>query len=355
MQARAHLCRAIRDQSQDGLCDPVSCKPHRERTALDSNDEVFWAELERGDRCTHRPEEHETIIGSVRCHGKNVSRSAWAARYSPAFCRMPFMVAERALEKRARVAEAMKDIETYSVAHVSYLADHVGLCDEISAEVAWTFTSTSVESRNSSHTSGSDPDAARAEPFEEAVCQEFSRLRAEEDERRGDVHTNAARCGYISFRGVGLRRPQRIRNALAKLHGVWCHPSHERLARMLLLDGASPEIVAGAENLVHTICELHGVLCHPSNERLARMLLLDGASQEIAAGAQNLACLICARLSAPGAAPQVSAKKPQRFNEECLMDTFSGDAPSRRSIRARRSLDGWHNTPWSFASALRVR
>ena len=32
--------------------------------------------------------------------------------------------------------------------------------------------------------------------------------------------------------------------------------------------------------------------------------------------------MICARLSAPGDAPQVSAKKPQRFNEECLMDTF---------------------------------
>ena len=156
------------------------------------------------------------------------------------------------------------------------------------------------------------------------MCQEFSRLRAEEDERRGDVHTNAARCGYISFRGVGLRRPQRISNALAKLHGVWCHPghpSHERLARMLLLDGASPEIVAGGENLVHTICELHGVLCHPSDERLARMLLLDGASQEIVADAQNLACLICARLSAPGAAPQASARKLQRFNEECLLDT----------------------------------
>ena len=43
MQARPHLCRAIRDQCQDGLCDPVSRKPHRERTALNSNDEVFWA------------------------------------------------------------------------------------------------------------------------------------------------------------------------------------------------------------------------------------------------------------------------------------------------------------------------
>ena len=112
--------------------------------------------------------------------------------------------------------------------------------------------------------------------------KEFSRLQAE-DERRGAVRTNAARYGYISFRSAGLRLPQRTRNALAKLHGVLCHPSNERLARMLLLDGASPEIVAGAKDLV---------------------------------------CMICARLSAPGAAPQVSAKKPQRFNEECLMDTF---------------------------------
>ena len=84
MQARPHLCRAIRDQCQDGLCDPVSRKPYRKRTALDSNDEVFRAELERGGRCTHRPEEHETIMGSVRINGKTVSRSAWAARYTPA-------------------------------------------------------------------------------------------------------------------------------------------------------------------------------------------------------------------------------------------------------------------------------
>ena len=283
MRNRPHLCRAIRDQCQDGLRDPVSRRPYRKRTALDSNDEVFRDGLERGGRCTHHPEEHETIIGSVRVNGKTVSRSAWAARYTPAFCRVILKAAERALEERARVAEAMKDIETHSVAHVSYLADHVGLCDEISAEVAWVFASTPVESRSSSHTSGSDPDAARAEPFEEAVRKEFSRLQAEEDERRGDVRTNAARYGYISFRGAGLRLPQRTRNALAKLHGVLCHPSNERLARMLLLDGASPEIVAGAKDLV---------------------------------------CMICARLSAPGAAPQVSAKKPQRFNEECLMDTF---------------------------------
>ena len=65
------------------------------------------------------------------------------------------------------------------------------------------------------------------------------------------------------------------------------------------------------------MAKLHGLLCHPSNERLARVLLLDGASLEIVAGAKDLVCMICARLSTPGAAPRVSAKKPQRFNEEC--------------------------------------
>ena len=35
MRARPHLCRAIRDQCQDGLCDPVLRKPYRKRTALD--------------------------------------------------------------------------------------------------------------------------------------------------------------------------------------------------------------------------------------------------------------------------------------------------------------------------------
>ena len=161
-------------------------------------------------------------MGSVRVNGKTVSRSAWAARYTPAFCRMILKAIERALEERARVAEAIKDAEVHSVAHVSYLADHVGLCDEVSAEVAWTFAATPVESRSGSHTSGPDPDAARAEPFEEAARKEFSRPQAEEDERRGDVRTNAARSGYNSFRGAGLPLLQRTRNALAKLHGVLC-------------------------------------------------------------------------------------------------------------------------------------
>ena len=92
---------------------------------------------------------------------------------------------EQEKAKNDELAKAMKDAEVHSVAHVSYRADHVGLCD-VSAQVAWTFAATPVESRSGSHTSGPDPDAARAEPFEEAVRKEFSRLQAEEDERRGD-------------------------------------------------------------------------------------------------------------------------------------------------------------------------
>ena len=94
----------------------------------------------------------------------------------------------------------------------------------------------------------------------------FKKFQQEEHERWGDRTAGGARYGYIYFRG----------------------------ARKV----------------------------HPDNDRLSRMLLLSGASAEIVEAAKHLRCQICLRVNARHSVPQVSAKVPQRFNEQLGSDTF---------------------------------
>ena len=77
----------------------------------------------------------------------------------------------------------------------------------------------------------------------------FKRFQQEEQERRGDHSAGGARYGYIHFEGPGLLVSWGARNMLAKLHNVMVHPENDRLARMLLLSGAGPEIVEAAKHL----------------------------------------------------------------------------------------------------------
>ena len=80
-----------------------------------------------------------------------------------------------------------------------------------------------------------------------AIRKEFQRLQQEEDMRKGDFSGVGSRYGYIRFVGPALRLPKEVRNQLAKLHGNFAHPSNERLARMLQINGASKAIIEGAK------------------------------------------------------------------------------------------------------------
>ena len=116
-----------------------------------------------------------------------------------------------------------------------------------------------------------------------AIRKEFQRLQQEEDMRKGDFSGVGSRYGYIRFVGPALRLPKEVRNQLAKLHGNFAHPSNERLARMLQINGASKAIIEGAK-------------C--------------------------IRCSVCERVSAPRSAPQTTAKAPTRFNQQCSSDSF---------------------------------
>ena len=137
--------------------------------------------------------------------------------------------------------------------------------------------------------------------FEAAVRRDFDRLQKEEDNRRGDVRGGTSRYQYIFFRGGALELPQATRNMLAKLHGV---------------------------------------LCHPSNERLARMLSLEGADEKIIQACKSMVCTICERLSPPRSDPKASAKAPQQFNEQTLHDSFFIWDPTGKKWAVMHILDG---------------
>ena len=99
-----------------------------------------------------------------------------------------------------------------------------------------------------------------------AVKQLFRRLQREEDERKGDYSGIGSRYGYCRFVGPSLRVNKAIRNQVAKLHATLGHPSGERLARMLKLQGARAEVVQAAKDLRCEICaRVHPPLSAPKS------------------------------------------------------------------------------------------
>lgn len=85
MSRRSHVFRAIVDQCQFDLRDPLNHKLFRKRTALDVNSEVFAAALMQGAKCGHQPHEHQPIEGQTLCDGKWVSRSLVAGTWTSSF------------------------------------------------------------------------------------------------------------------------------------------------------------------------------------------------------------------------------------------------------------------------------
>lgn len=57
-----------------------------------------------------------------------------------------------------------------------------------------------------------------------------------------------ARRGMRTAKGAGLKLNRKTRNALAKLHNLG-HPLYERLARMLINDGANKDLIEGPKGL----------------------------------------------------------------------------------------------------------
>ena len=317
MASRPHLHRAVIDQCELGLADPQSQKPMRKRTALDCNSAVFAYHLEQGAQCSHAREDHQVIEGGTVVEGKWVNRSLLAGMWPHQLCSHILKAAESALlhdspnippRKTFIVQNGDPDWsglelinpstpcpcsgaegESGRCSHCLQVAcshcfeTHASTCDLVRTDedagvIDGHLSFVTETEAPSQHALGDLEDLA-----EVAIRQEFKRLQQLEDERKGDFGGIGSRYGYIKFVGPSIRLPKDVRNQLAKLHGQFSHPSNERLARMLQINGAHKAIVEGAK---------------------------------------NIRCSICERISAPRSAPQASAKSPNRFNEQCALDSF---------------------------------
>ena len=144
-------------------------------------------------------------------------------------------------------------------------------------------TTETTEARDGTPTDQVIGDPEDLADSEHAIRREFKRLQEEEDLRKGDFSRIGSRYGYVRFVGPSIRLPREVRNQLAKLHGHFGHPSNERLARTLPINGAHKAVIEGAK---------------------------------------SLHCSVCEKISGPRSAPQASSKAPSRFNEQCVLDGF---------------------------------
>ena len=228
-----------------GLTDPESGKFYRKRTRLDSNHKAFKEALELGGQCCHAPADHEPIIGTCKLpDGRSVPRSTWASRFTPKLARHILTAARKALD-----AGCTRDALAVTKA-TAHQPREQGL--------------------------EADPSVNEELAFQQKIHDLLNKMQREEDERQGDTHELGARYEYISFEGAAKMLPRPLRNMVAKLHSV---------------------------------------LCHPSKERLCRMLSMSGFPKEAITAAKSLRCEVCVRVCAPRATPKVVPRRAEKFNE----------------------------------------
>ena len=236
MMERPNLHRAVVPQCAFGLVDVANGKPHQKMTAFDVNDLGMRDALMEGAMCNHSPEEHQQIEGNAYYLGKWVRRSALAAKWPEKLCKHILRAAERAWEK----------------------------CDEKAPQKL-------SEGREPGESHYILPVEVHPTPEGEL------RRQLEKADWRGGQYD------YVFFEGKARQGPREIRQALAHLHVVLGHPSEERLTRMLLISGCSPQIVDMAK---------------------------------------GIRCQICQAVRPPGAEPKVNINRPNRFNQKILGDSF---------------------------------
>lgn len=314
MASRPHLHRALIDQCAFELRDPGNNRPMRKRTVLDVNSARFAALLEQGGKCTHAREDHQVIEGATCVKGQWVNRTLFAGMWTKQLCLHILQAATQTLLNASGEPPGERSclmVDSHDPQFVNLSKD---TCFHCQAEGTFTCCAYClkpscptcvVSSQCSLQWDGHEPfdnpcdshlscvtevqpspDQIVGDPEDLAemeIRKEFKRLQEEEDQRKGDFGGIGSRYGYVRFVGPAIRLPKEVRNQLAKLHGHFGHPSNERLAHMLQINGASKGIIEGAK---------------------------------------ALRCSICERISGPRSAPQASSKAPSRFNEQCVLDSF---------------------------------
>lgn len=214
MAGREEVYRVVLDQCEFGLRDPVSHKLYKKATALDVNEEQFAKELARVNRCTHQPEQHEQIRGSVFWKGKWRRRSTLAAAWTPRLADHILEAAEKSWRGAISACVATRRLAEPQVGS-EWLAFPV------------------------------EPEAGVLTP-EEVLRRQLNQMGAAGD-----------RYDYVViFEGEARGLPRRVRTTLAHLHVVLGHLSNDRLARMLSLAGGNKDLLMGARLLRCQVCSM---------------------------------------------------------------------------------------------------
>ena len=285
----------------------MTSKLYRKRTALDVNSEIFAAALMHHGLCSHAPHEHEVIEGQTFVDGKWVNRSLVAGMWTPCFARHSG-VSTFVTDFEEGCAESPVFLETnyqaltcacvgcYNLGASWCPTCRTGWCGECrDRHSCFPHDEVTAVSEPWAHAALTAEEGDRAEAWSEhgvvpedmktelAVRHLFKRLQQEEEERKGDFSGIGSRYGYCHFVGPSLRVNKAIRNQVAKLHST---------------------------------------LGHPSNERMARMLKLQGAKSDVVQAARDLRCEVCSRIHPTVSATKSSATTPERFNKHCSLDSF---------------------------------
>ena len=229
-----------------GLRDQVSKKPHKKMTAIQMNHSAIQTEMFREVRCTHQLGEHQPIEGSVRVRdqmtGKKttVRRSTLAASWTTQFCDWLLDGLEALLVEGAQQV-------------------HIPMHEAVPSNRIWETVPVEIET------------------------SEEGQIRQEMARQQNALHDFSTKYEYISFAGTAALLNKRMRSTLAHLHVA---------------------------------------LGHVSNDKLARMLVQNGAKDEVVEAVKQLQCQICRRVCPPEIAPKAAFTRPSRFNERLVADSF---------------------------------
>jgi len=233
-EKEVHMC-------QMGLVDRVSGDPHKKSTAIQMNHPVILTEVFPDRKCDHPPGAHQPIEGHVRiwdeqqCRHRQVRRSTLAAEWTPDFCGWLLDGLEAIQEEAA---------QTF----------HLELHREVPFTKVWEAVPVELE------------------PTPEGQLRQH--LQQQEHGTRYD---------YISFSGDAAMVNKTMRSTLAHLHVALGHVTNDKLKRMMLLNGAKPELAS----------------------------IID-----------HLECQICKQVKSPMATPKAAFQRPMQFNERIVADSF---------------------------------
>ncbi|CAL1141583.1 unnamed protein product [Cladocopium goreaui] len=233
-EKEVHMC-------QMGLVDRVSGDPHKKSTAVQMNHPVILTEVFPERKCDHPPGAHQPIEGHVRIWDeqqrryRQVRRSTLAAEWTPEFCGWLLDGLEAVQEEAA---------QTF----------HLELHREVPITKIWEAVPVELE------------------PTPEGQLRQH--LQQQEHGTRYD---------YISFSGDAAMVNKTMRSTLAHLHVALGHVTNDKLKRMMLLNGAKPELAS----------------------------IID-----------HLECQICKQVRSPMATPKAAFQRPMQFNERIVADSF---------------------------------